>query len=404
MGRKRIVLINPVALFPKVMASQDRVVTMARALGQDHTVDIITLVRSARDAKLNAKELQSVCHAYYPVYAKNSTFLKRKIQGLLYVLSYIFLSTAKRYFYWGGKTTTRRIIEIIRKNQYDIVQIEHWYQGRIFDYLGGKTIKVLAVHDLLFEKKFLEYTHKYGLKIPLLRRRELKKYEALEKGYIRQADVVMSISNQDRKKLEKISPANRHITIPIGQDIAFFKDYPLQPDPKVVLFYGSLSSEQNIVACERVYRSIFPKIKDKISDMKLLIAGAQPPERIKKMHDGENVEVTGFVDDIRKPLSRGWLAIIPLELAGGFRGRVIDLMAMGIPVIGTHNALDCIEMDNGVHGYISDDDSEMAEMAVSLIKNATKRSELRGECQKFVSEKYSLDATYGKLARYYNNL
>ncbi len=404
MKKKRIVIINPVALFPKVMASQDRVVTMAKALAKYHEVDIITLVRSDRDAELNSIELENVCHAYYPVFAKNTTFLRRKIQGLLYILSYIFLGYAKRYFYWGGKTTTRRIIKLIRENQYDIIQIEHWYQGRIFASLGSKIIKILASHDLLFEKKKLDYAHQFEKKIPLLRCRELKKYEALEKSFIRQADIVMSISNQDRVKLEKISPINRHITIPIGQDISFFKDYPVQPDPKTILFYGSLSSEQNIIACERVYRLIFPKIKDKISDVKLLIVGAQPPERIKRMHNGENVEVTGFVADIRKPLSRGWLSIIPLELAGGFRGRVIDLMAMGIPVIGTHNALDCIELENGIHGYISDQDDELAEMAIALLENSAKRNQISMKCQKFVAENYSLEATYGKLAKYYDEL
>jgi glycosyltransferase involved in cell wall biosynthesis len=404
MGMKKILIINPIALFPKVMASQDRVITMAKTLAKDHTVDIITLVRSARDVELSAIELKKFCHAYYPVFAKNSAFLKRKIQGLLYILSYIFFGYAKRYFYWGGRTTTRWIIRIIIENQYDIVQIEHWYQGRIFDYLGNEAIKVLASHDLLFEKKKLEYMHKFGNKIPLLRRRELKKYETLEKGFLRKADVVMSISNQDRIKLEKISPLNRHITIPIGQDVEFFNGFPIHPDPKVILFYGSLSSEQNVLACERLFYSIFPKIKDKIADVKLVIVGAQPPDRIKKMADEKNVEVTGFVDDIRKPLSRAWLAIIPLEIAGGFRGRVIDLMAMGIPVIGTHNALDCIEMENGIHGYISDQDNEIAAMAIALINNTVKREAFSRECKKFVAEKYSLEATYGKLAKFYGEL
>lgn len=404
MNKKRIVIVNPVALFPKVMASQDRVVTMARALSKDHMVDIISLVRSSKSVELNEKELKNVCHKYYPVFAKNTTFLKRKIQGLLYGLSYLFLAYSKRYFYWGGKTTSRLIAGIIRDNQYDIVQVEHWYQGRIFDYIGSKVVKVLAAHDLLYEKKILEYTHKFGEKIPLLRRKELKKYEALEKGFIHQADVVMSISNQDRLKLEKISPSNRHITIPIGQDIAFFKEYPVQPDHRTILFYGSLSSEQNILACERLYSLIYPKIKKIISDVKLLIVGAQPPERIKKMADGKNIEVTGFVDDIRKSLSCGWLAIIPLELAGGFRGRVIDLMAMGIPVIGTHNALDCIEMENGIHGYISDSDDEMAAYAISLFEYPAKRNQVSKDCQKFATEKYSLEATYGKLAKYYGEL
>ncbi len=404
MKKKKIVIINPVALFPKVMASQDRVVTMVGALSKYHEVDVITLVRSTHDAELNKKKLQNICNAYYPIFAKNTTFIKRKIQGFLFILNRIFFGSAHGFFYWGSMTTTKRIVKIIKKKKYDIVQIEHWYQGRIFTYLEDTTVKVLAAHDLLFEKKLLGYSQRYGEKIPLFQRRELNKFEKMEKSFIREADVVMSISNQDRVKLKKISPENQHITIPIGQNISYFKEYPSQYDPKTIIFYGSLSSEQNILACERIYYSILPKIKSEISDVKFLIVGANPPDRIRKFHNGTDVEVTGFVNDVRTPLSRGWLAIIPMEIAAGFRGRVIDLMAMGIPVIGTHNALDCIEMDNGIHGYISDDDDKIAEMAVLLLKDLKTRDKLSKECQKFVSEKYSLDATYGKLAMYYSNL
>ena len=52
--------------------------------------------------------------------------------------------------------------------------------------------------------------------------------------------------------------------------------------------------------------------------------------------------------------------ILPMSIAGGFRTRVVEVMAMGVPVIGTHNALDCLEMENGIHGFITDNDSEMA--------------------------------------------
>jgi glycosyltransferase involved in cell wall biosynthesis len=93
-----------------------------------------------------------------------------------------------------------------------------------------------------------------------------------------------------------------------------------------------------------------------------------------------------------------------LELAAGFRGRVIDLMAMGIPVIGTQNALDCIEMENGVNGYISDNDDEMAAMAIALLEDPDRRNRISRECQNFATKKYSLEVTYGKLANIYDEL
>ena len=77
---------------------------------------------------------------------------------------------------------------------------------------------------------------------------------------------------------------------------------------------------------------------------------------------------------------------------------------MGVPVIGTHNALDSIEMTSGVHGYVTDSDHEMAERAVQLLNDSGLKRYMSEKCRKFVAEKYSIEATYGKLSRYYFDL
>ena len=79
-------------------------------------------------------------------------------------------------------------------------------------------------------------------------------------------------------------------------------------------------------------------------------------------------------------------------------------MAMGIPVVGTHRALDCVGMQSGTHGFIEDSDEDMAAQAVNLMTNAELRTNLSDNCVKFAMERYSIDATFGKLSEYYFNL
>ena len=165
-----------------------------------------------------------------------------------------------------------------------------------------------------------------------------------------------------------------------------------------------MGSNQNKKALYKFWYKILPLIKKEISDIKVLIVGNSPPCSIKKLDNRKDVIVTGYVNDIREYLSKAYLMILPLEIGSGFRGRVIEVMAMGIPVIGTHNALDSIEMTNGIHGYISDIDEEMAEYSIKLLKDNNLRRTISNNCIKFVSEKYSIEATFGELSKYFLKL
>jgi glycosyltransferase involved in cell wall biosynthesis len=106
------------------------------------------------------------------------------------------------------------------------------------------------------------------------------------------------------------------------------------------------------------------------------------------------------VEDVRPWLSKAWLNIIPLELSSGFRGRVIELMAMGIPVVGTHNALESIGLENGKNGFISDSDDEITSFCLNLLTNHILRNEISLNARDFVKKNYSLESTFGKLNEY----
>ena len=75
-------------------------------------------------------------------------------------------------------------------------------------------------------------------------------------------------------------------------------------------------------------------------------------------------------------------------------------MAMGVPIIGTHNALDCIGMTNEIHGFITDSDKDMTEYTVKLLNDLGLRNKMGEECKKYVTDVYSIEATYKKLSNY----
>ena len=181
-------------------------------------------------------------------------------------------------------------------------------------------------------------------------------------------------------------------------------DFTASPEDNTILFYGGMGSPQNIKAFFRFFQNILPKVKTIIPEIKCIIVGSDPHKSITKLHNGKNVVVTGYVDDVREHISKSAVMILPLSLGAGFRSRMVEVMAMGVPVVGTHNALDNIEMTHKKQGFISDSDDEMANYLVTVLSDTSLREKMSNECKKFVLEKYSIESTYGRLSDYYQNL
>lgn len=406
MGRKKIMIVNPIALFPRVMASQDRVINMVKRLSRDHSVDITTCVRNDEEVRESEKELKNICRRFYPVHSLNpsGSFFSRKYHGLRSFVYFYLLGQPARYYYWGNDELIKRISGVILKNRYDIVQVEYWYQSGLFRRLGPGILKVIDTHDILYEKERLRVQDRFGAKTPYFISRGLRVCERMERASLKSADLLISISKSDYDTIRSIAPATDNMLTYPGQDISYFEKYKGGCAGDMVLFYGGMNSGQNIKAFFRLWNNILPLIKMRMPGVKVAVVGSNPPASIRNLHNGKNVIVSGYVKDVREYLSRGAVMILPLEIAGGFRCRVIDAMSMGIPVIGTHNALDSVEMASGTHGYITDDDKEMARCAVELLQDRVLRDKMGRECMNFVSEKYSIEATYGKLSKYYETL
>lgn len=403
MRKKKILVINSISLFPKVMASQDRVFNMIKRLSQDHLVDVVTRVRDNIELEESRKNLEGVCNKFHPIQAVNPTnsILKRKYYGLKYLLYYQLFKYPLNYFHYNHKYYLSKFHEIISDNNYDIVQVEYWYLGKIFESLKDVKLKVIDSHDILFEKRNQEFRNRYGENISASKMKSLMKYKELETTNLKLADLIIYISKADQASMAKLLINNRNIIIPTGQDIDYFKNYQANLDEKLILFYGSMDAKPNIDAFFSFYNKILPFIKRRIPGAKVMVVGANPPGSIKKLHNGKDLVVTGFVHDVRPYLAKANFLILPLDVAAGFRSRIVDVMAMGIPVIGTHKALDSIEMTDKIHGFVTDSNEEMANCAVKLLSDLKLRNQMVDKCKKFAAEKYSIDATYGRLSEYY---
>ena len=390
---KNILVICPGKIFPVHTGSQLRMYYMIKELSKGHKVDVAFLALTNHDRQ-SQEEMEAICQRFFPiVFQKAICTLANYCSKALLIHPLVF--------YHGLPMYKKRLREIVGRENYDIIQFEYWYPRTAIAKLPYPAILAIDTHNVTSEK----YRRGLIAQKAWFQDRRVRHFRRLEMKYTRMNDVIISISEDDAAFFKHHFPDKSHLTIPIGQDLDGYLDYPERQDKgNIILFYGGLNSVSNTEALFRLVANIFPEIEKTIPDVKLWIVGSNPTTAVKALDDRENIKVFGFVEDIRPTVSQCKLFLLPLRIAAGFRTRLVEVMAMGVPIVGTHAGLDSLKPTHKEQVFISDNDSEMAKYATSIIKDDHLRRKMGQACRALVKEHFSVESTFSVLNEYYQAL
>ena len=117
--------------------------------------------------------------------------------------------------------------------------------------------------------------------------------------------------------------------------------------PLRVGYYGGLQSTHNQNDALKCYNKIMPIVWETFKNTQLWIIGSSPPINITNIPAiDDRVHVTGFVEDVKNILSTMSVVICPWEGVYGFRSRIIELMALGIPIVTSREAVEGMGMES----------------------------------------------------------
>ena len=89
-------------------------------------------------------------------------------------------------------------------------------------------------------------------------------------------------------------------------------------------------------------------------DAKLFLVGQRPPRRIAALA-GHDVTITGFVEDIRREYLKSAVAVSPIRFGAGTLNKVLEPLALGIPVVSTSIGLEGLGLKIGEEILIAND-------------------------------------------------
>jgi sugar transferase (PEP-CTERM/EpsH1 system associated) len=162
------------------------------------------------------------------------------------------------------------------------------------------------------------------------------KLEGLEREILQTAFGHIVCSERERDQLLQIVPRARIAVIHNGVDMQYFDGSGTENTAgRNLVFVGSMDYYPNALAAASFTESIWPRVRERMPDARLLIVGANPGASVRALASVPGIEVTGTVPDVRPYYRDALAAIVPVRTGGGTRLKILEAMAAGVPVIST---------------------------------------------------------------------
>jgi len=367
MQKLNILIITPRIPYPPYRGDKLKIFNISKILSRDNEVKIITFYQRKKD-KADIEELEKLG---IKVILIRLTLLESIFHSIVAIFSFIPFQVA-----WYTSSKMRYKIDSLVKNEkFDVV---YHHLIRTAQYLVGKKeesrLNVLDFTDAVSlylsrmamqEKNIIK---KLFIKSEL---RRISKYEKIMEKF----DVACICSETDKKfLLSKGINQNIHI-LSNGLDTQYFSGEQKEYDRYRIIFTGNMPYYANSDAAIYFVNEIFPKVLTAQPKAKFYIVGQKPSRRIKNLQS-ENIFVTGFVPDIKQEYLKSAINIAPMRFGAGTLNKVIESIALGVPVVATSLAVGGLPEKFHKYIFIADSPDEFAEKVIKVMNDPKIRVEL----------------------------
>jgi GT2 family glycosyltransferase/glycosyltransferase involved in cell wall biosynthesis len=223
-------------------------------------------------------------------------------------------------------------------------------------------------------------------------RRQYEKWLTFEKDAWAKVDAVVTMSEKDRRTVNR---PNAHVILN-GVDLTRFHPCGEEPIGNRILFIGSFAHLPNLMALDFFLREAWPLIRDKA--IFHIIAGQRHEyfleryaDRIKLDLNQRNIEIEGFVSDVRAAYRRAAIIVAPLVASAGTNIKIMEAMAMGKAIVSTSAGINGLDLQHGRDVLIANTGTGMAAAIERLIDHPEERKALEKTARSTAEQVYGWD-------------
>ncbi len=256
---------------------------------------------------------------------------------------------------------------------------------------------------LIFDTVDLHYLREYrGARLSgnRLQVQHALQTKSRELAAIRVADCTFVVSSVEKRVVENDCPG---ADVQVVSNIHHVSDTPSEPGDRTnALFVGSFFHGPNVDAAEYIVSDLAPRLQRTQPCLQIVIIGENPPKMLKASAP-ENVAVLGHVEDITPFLRHSRLSIAPLRFGAGVKGKVLQSMAEGLPVVATTIANEGIAATHNREIMIADTADETAAAIAAVTADDDLWQRLSDGGRALVRDRFSFAAATRTLDRILNS-
>ena len=353
--------------FPPKRGGKIRPFNMIRHLSEaGHQVTVCSLARSAHEAEEGAG-IAPHCAGFEIGLVKEPVQWARMVARLP-----LPVPSSMGYFY--SPELARKVRGLLASQHWDLIFV---HCSSVAQYVAHVTDvpKILDFGDM-DSQKWLEYAGIKPFPLSLGYRLEGLKMQAAEKRLARRFDLCTATTRAEWQTLESYGTGAATGWFPNGVDAGYFSPGDQAHEPETLSFVGRMDYYPNIECMQRFCAQVWPLLRRARPALKLLIVGADPQPEVLALAQLPGVTVTGSVPDVRPYVRRSVVNVAPLAIARGTQNKILEAMAMAVPVVTTRLAAGGVDAEAGQHLLVADSPADMAAAILRLVDSPAERARL----------------------------
>lgn len=222
----------------------------------------------------------------------------------------------------------------------------------------------------------------------------LEKYESYLKDEFEGWTI---ITEQDRDSFPHPDRSDIKI-IANGVDSEYFSAFSREKIFDIV-FTGNMAYPPNVLACEYLVEEILPALNKRKAGLKILLAGATPNARVKSLA-GEQVVVSGWMDDIRDAYAESKIFVAPMMIGTGLQNKLLEAMSMSLPSVTSSLANNALGAIDGKEILVADHPERFADHILDLLESEDRSKSISEAGRKLVVDRFGWKAKCSELQSY----
>jgi polysaccharide biosynthesis protein PslH len=377
--------------YPPFRGDKLKIYNLSRRIKENNDLYLIAFVESKDELKYKEK--------LDPIFKEVHLVYQPKWKSYLYSALNFFHTMPFQLAYFKSRNMTNMVHEFLENHEIDVIHTQHL---RMSQYTS----------ELVTYPRILDLPDAYSLYWK--RRKEVDRpwwnqiFDSIESKRVIEAEKVvfeydlnLVCSVEDRDHLLEIHDGANVKLLRNGVDLETFQydehDYDRS---ETLLFTGNMDYAPNVDAVIYFVENMFPTIIKNYPNIRLVIAGQRPVKTVLDLAS-DHVAITGFVEDISEMYSQADIVIAPLRFGAGTQNKVLEALAMGVPVVCTDIGFKGLEIESGDGVFHAANDQQFVEMVSNLLDSESLRRETGQKGLKLAQTKFSWDGLANDLQQHF---